>query len=90
MCCLLMKSNPGPAPRTQAPPPGDIQRYNANQSIAEINVASVVPVKKAKKRPLMDIIRENQEAYNTFIRKIICQKFYRQLQIPQTTILIRK
>jgi hypothetical protein len=39
------------------------QRENGNHNLAEVNVAPVVPAKKAKKMPLMDLIRENQEAY---------------------------
>ena len=58
---------PGQVPRPQSPPSVEIQRDNENQNLAEVNVAPVVSVKNAKKRPLMDIIRENQEAYNKFI-----------------------
>ena len=63
------EKQPVPAPRPKAPPPAEIQRDNGNHSLAEINVAPVVPAKKAKKRALMDIIRENQEEYNKFITK---------------------
>ena len=45
------------------------QRENGNHNLAEVNAAPVVPAKKAKKMPLMDIIRENQEAYITVITK---------------------
>ena len=60
MLCLRMKSS-----RTQLRD-HMFQRANGNHN-TEVNAAPVVPVKKAKKRPLMDIIRENQEAYTKFI-----------------------
>jgi hypothetical protein len=45
------------------------QRERGNHNLAEVNAAPVVPAKKSKKMPLMDIIRENQEAYTKVITK---------------------
>ena len=44
------EDQPSPAAGSHNPPPADIHRDNANQSIAEVNVAPVVNVKKANKR----------------------------------------
>ena len=44
--------HPGPAPRPHVP------RENGNHNLAEVNAAPVVPAKKAKQMPLMDMIRD--------------------------------
>lgn len=42
------EDQPSPAPQSQAPPPADIQKDNANQSIAEVKISTCCSWQKSK------------------------------------------